>query len=132
MELAKNIKKIRRRWKLDQQEFAELLDSKSPRISTYELAKVLPGIDFILRLQNLTDINVKDLAYKKLTPYDIPENPLLENTFVTKKEIDIEELPQKEVGAFVDAARANIDVLRRLEKIELELKKIKKVINNPN
>lgn len=125
MNLAANIKKIRRRWKLDQQEFADLLDSKRGRISQYEIGNNNPSIEFMITLQNYTNINIADLAYKTLTPYDIPESPLLGNTFLTKKEIDIEDLPQKDVGAFVDEARTKIDILRRLEKLEMDIKKLK-------
>lgn len=79
MSLGKNIKIIRKKWRLNRDEFGELLDSTGPRVSQYEIDNNEPKIVFIIRLQQLTNINTYDLYYSDLNQSDIPTEPLVDN-----------------------------------------------------
>lgn len=74
-ELPENIKRIREKWKMTQEEFAVLMDSKRARISHYENGNNDPDLFFMLRLQDFAQISIADLCRKKLEMQEIIENP---------------------------------------------------------
>lgn len=76
MELGNNIKQIRKRWRIKQEDFASLFNVKRASITNYERNINTPDVSFMIRLQDITGINIRDLYYKKLNPEDIPSRPL--------------------------------------------------------
>lgn len=76
MSLPKNLRRIREKWGLKVWEMAELFGIKRSTYGKYEVAKAMPKIDFLIKLQDLTHINIKDLVDSELTNDDIPKKPL--------------------------------------------------------
>jgi transcriptional regulator with XRE-family HTH domain len=74
-ELPENIKKIRERWKLSQEDFATLMQSKRGRIGHYEAGNNDPSLSFMLLLQYYTQISINDLCRKKLALSEILTKP---------------------------------------------------------
>ena len=76
MHLGPNIKRIRKRWRFQQEEFAQLMLSTKGRISQYELGNNDPKIPFLLRLERLTGISCRILYNRLIMDEEIPEKPL--------------------------------------------------------
>lgn len=76
MNLSKNIATIRKRWRMKQDEFADIFELNRGNISNYERAENKPDVIFLVLLQDLTGINAKALCYEKIKKEDIPELPL--------------------------------------------------------
>jgi transcriptional regulator with XRE-family HTH domain len=68
-----NIKKIRERWGLSQEEFAWLLQATRGMIMTYEVRGSKPRAATIARLANITGIRTAKLIDTELQDSDIPD-----------------------------------------------------------
>lgn len=71
--LGLNIKKIRERWKLSQEEFAYLLDATRGMIMQYENRGTKPKNDTLSKLVKLTGISMTMLADSELKEKELPE-----------------------------------------------------------
>jgi len=78
--LPHNLKAIRKRWRMSQDDFGELLGLKRGSVSNYERELNAPKLDILIQLQDITGINIKDLCYRKLNKQEILEKPLQEQT----------------------------------------------------
>jgi Helix-turn-helix. len=90
MHLGPNIKRIRKRWRFPQKEFADLLLSTVGMISQYEQGNNDPKIPFLLRLERVSGISCKILYNRLVSDEEIPEKPLetvLEVPPATAKEV---------------------------------------------
>jgi len=74
--LGNNIKNIRKRWGMDQVEFAEFMDLTKGMISQYERGNNDPRIPFLLRLSDLTGIPSKRLYEEEILLSEIPPEPI--------------------------------------------------------
>lgn len=75
-QLSSNLRLIRKkRWKLTQDQFADLMASTRSRINSYENGGIEPSIEFMILLQNFTSINIEDIYYLPLSLDDIPPLP---------------------------------------------------------
>ena len=77
--LGRNIKRIYKKWGLDQALFSDLMESTRGRISQYVIGASDPKISFLIRLQELTRINCADLYQRDLKMIEIPPEPLKED-----------------------------------------------------
>lgn len=114
MQLADNIKSIRKKWKLKQEEFGEIFELGRGSISTYEGGVNEPKIKFLLRLYELTGISIYDICTRKLDKTEIPTQPL--NTPPGRS---ARVLPTPDPGKDFDS---------RLTDIEAELASLKKFL----
>jgi transcriptional regulator with XRE-family HTH domain len=71
-----NIKKIREKWSLSQEEFGWLINATRGMIMTYEVRGSKPRAEKIARIANLTGIKTTILIDTELQDEDIPEIPL--------------------------------------------------------
>ncbi len=74
---------IRKKWKLRQPEFGKLFNISKDQVSSYETGRVQPKVSFLIDLQCVTGINLKDLwtkqlDYDKIVPK--PEGPISDYT----------------------------------------------------
>lgn len=88
MSLGKNIRTIRKSWRLKQEEFGELMQVSRGSISVYEIDNSTPSIEFLLRLQVLTGINAHTIFYGDISKESIPtlsslDVPTSDNTLIT-------------------------------------------------
>lgn len=72
----KNIRMIRKQWKMSQPEFAELLGVKGQNVSTYETDANYPQIPTLLKLEQLTGIPIYEIYTRFILPEEVPEKPL--------------------------------------------------------
>jgi len=84
--LSQNLKTIRNRWRLSQEEMAGLLrieskGSKSAVVSNWERGINNPGIDYLLRLQDIARVDLNRLLRSYLAFEDIPPQPVLEKPY---------------------------------------------------
>ncbi len=76
MHLGPNIKRIRKRWRFQQEEFAKVMNSTKGRISQYELGNNDPKVPFLLHLERVTGIRLRVLYNRLIKDDEIPEKPL--------------------------------------------------------
>lgn len=76
MQFARNIWVIRKRWRMNQDEFASLLGLNRGNISNYERGQNTPDVVFLVKMQDLTGVNARDLVYSSLNPEIVPIQPL--------------------------------------------------------
>ena len=76
MYLGPNIKRIRRKWRYQQEEFAQLLQSTKGRVSQYEVGNNDPKIPFLLRLERLSGISCSVLYNRLIKDSEIPSEPI--------------------------------------------------------
>ena len=88
MKLGANLRKIRKKWGYQQEEFAKIFDVKRSVYGKYELGRTQPSIALVIQLQDMTQINVRDLVYRDLKEEEIPEQPILNTTFKTDLDKD--------------------------------------------
>ena len=74
---------IRKKWKLRQPEFGKLFNISKDQVSSYETGRVQPKVSFLIDLQCVTGINLKDLwtkqlDYEKIVPK--PDRPISDYT----------------------------------------------------
>ncbi len=95
--LPENLKLIRKkRWRMSQDKFADLMDSSRSKINSYENGGVEPSIAFMVKLQIFSGISIKDIFIGELDFNKIPPLPLSkENEHTEKVE---EELPNYDKG----------------------------------
>lgn len=74
--LGENIKKIRRKWRMNQEEMADFFGITRVAVGNYEKEKNIPNAFIIVELQNLTGINANDIIYTDLDENNIPSEPL--------------------------------------------------------
>ena len=67
MYLANNIKHLRQRGKLTQEDIATQIGKSKGNVSAYEKGKSLPPIDVILQLCDIFQVNLDDLVNKDLS-----------------------------------------------------------------
>lgn len=80
MELfGKNIKKVRKRWRMDQDDFGEFMASSRGMISLYERGQNAPSLIFVSRLVKLSGISFLTMYETELLDSDIPHDPLTED-----------------------------------------------------
>ena len=74
--LAANLKLIRKkRWRLSQERFAELLNSSRSKINSYENGGIEPSIEFMLLLQSFSGLSIRDLVHNEVLLENVPEVP---------------------------------------------------------
>lgn len=113
MPLGENIKTIRKRWSMNRDEFGELMDSTGPRISQYEIKNNEPKIPFIIRLQQLTNVNTYDLYYSILPIEDIPPKPLLDR-LSTNAHPEVSSTSKYDLGVKLDSLEKEIITLKEM------------------
>ncbi len=89
--LPQNLKTIRSRWRLSQEEMAGLLrieskGSKPAVVSNWERGINNPGIDYLLRLQDIARVDLNRLLRSYLAFEDIPPQPVLEKPYPLPEE----------------------------------------------
>ena len=99
--LPANLKTIRRRWALNQEQLAGLLGLQSKGnaaavISNWERGLNQPGLDYLLRLQDLTQLDLNRLLRSALTLEDLPGRPVRQRPYLLPAE---EPLPRVEEPA---------------------------------
>ena len=121
MFLGGNIALVRKKWLMKQPAFGELMGSRSKgMISSYERNESLPDLYFMVKLQNYTDINVADFLNRKIQENELPDKPLINNSFDTNQK------PQQNITLIVETAVKSImEKLKDIDNIKSELKKIK-------
>ena len=120
MHLGINIKLIRKRWKIKQEDFAVLFKVNRGSITNYEREINTPDVNFMIQLQDLTGINIRDLYHKKLDLEDIPKKPL------EFREGDNLPEPDQEVKSQTSKHPYNlIHLVERVKELEEEMKDLK-------
>ena len=76
MFFSKNLKTVRKKWKVQQDEFGEMMEVNRGNISSYETNDSQPKILFLLKLQGMTGINIWDLYYREINKDELPEYPI--------------------------------------------------------
>ncbi len=122
--LPENLKLIRKqRWKMSQDKFAELIDSSRSKINSYENGGVEPSIDFMIQLEILTGINIKDLFSGELQLAKIPILPLSEEQ--GEVETFEEELPDYD-QTFVDLKSYHTQITKRFQRLEKRIQSLER------
>lgn len=75
MHLGSNIKAIRNKWRMSQEEFGDIFSIKKGAIHTYEKGDSEPRISFILKLYELTGIPFHVMCGRVVEEEDIPDSP---------------------------------------------------------
>jgi transcriptional regulator with XRE-family HTH domain len=105
MRLGENIRKIRKAWGLNQDEFAEIFEATRAMISSYEVAGIEPKVSFLLKLYELSGIEMTAICLDDLDKKDIPGTPLPAPPDRSKKSV-------------LEQFERNPDLVSRLEELE--------------
>lgn len=117
MELAHNIKRIRKRWRMDQEEFGSFFQVSRGAISMYETEQNEPRLKFLLTLYELSGVDLYMVCTAKLRKEDIPEKPYPPGTKHQPAIADPEEM--QDIDQQVAEMKAIIQELSsRIERIE--------------
>jgi len=76
MYLSSNFSLVRKKWRLNQKEMGEILESNKGQITSYERGKAVPGIPLLIRFSDLSGLRIKDLFTRTIDVSEIPDNPL--------------------------------------------------------
>lgn len=76
MFLGHNIRLVRKKWGLNQDQFGARFDIKGQSISTYEKGTAEPKLAFLLQFSEKTGVSVNDLCTKPLDESQLPDTPL--------------------------------------------------------
>jgi len=76
MYLSTNFSLVRKKWRLNQKEMGEILESNKGQITSYERGKAVPGIPLLIRFSDLSGLRIKDLFTRTIDVSEIPDNPL--------------------------------------------------------
>lgn len=76
MKVARNIRLIRKKWRFTQDDFGEFFEATRAMISSYESGVAEPRIPFLVKLYELSGIDITAICIDELTLEDIPEKPL--------------------------------------------------------
>ncbi|MFK8102256.1 MAG: helix-turn-helix transcriptional regulator [Saprospiraceae bacterium] len=118
--LPENLKLIRKkRWRMSQDKFADLMGSSRSKINSYENGGVEPSIAFMVKLQVFSGISIKDIFIGELEFNKIPPLPLSEeNNSLEKVE---EELPSYDKG-FLHLKYFHGQMTKRFQSLEKRIK----------
>ncbi len=78
MYLSANFQLVRKKWRLSQKAMGTVLDSNKGQITSYERGKAVPGIPLLIKLSDLSGLNIKDFFTRTIDVGEIPDNPLEE------------------------------------------------------
>ena len=123
MHLGPNIKRIRKKWRFQQEEFAKLMMSAKGRISQYELGNNDPKVPFLLRLERLSGIRLRVLYNRLITDDEIPSQPLEPTLEVPDS--TVEELQEPDPN---HARKVNTGMLQWMEYMERRMKELEEQI----
>lgn len=112
MRLGENIRKIRKSWGMNQDEFSEIFDATRAMISSYEISGIEPKISFLIKLYELTGIEMTALCLDDIEITDIPKTPLSKPPSRQERQLAKEEFQQNE---------KLVDRLEKLEQLSKEL-----------
>ncbi|MEM1322852.1 MAG: helix-turn-helix transcriptional regulator [Bacteroidota bacterium] len=126
--LAVNLKLIRKkRWNMSQERFAELLNSSRSKINSYENGGIEPSIEFMIRLQGLTGISIRDIFYSSIPLEDIPQAPLE----VPDKDIVNEDLINYEIENITELVDYDQKIKKRFRNIEERITDLEGLLKPP-
>ena len=74
--LGKNVRKIRKKWGMDQATFAEFMETSKAMVSLYETGQNDPKIPFLVRICVLSNIDVHTMYDGEVLDRQIPKHPL--------------------------------------------------------
>ena len=131
MQLARNIWVIRKRWRMNQDEFASLLGLNRGNISNYERGQNTPDVVFLIKLQDLTGVNAKDICYSTLDPELIPIQPLDGKAISPVspsefKEPDSPYISESRLYNIVELVKRVELLTKKIELLESELEELKR------
>jgi|GEM_PF-4257562 len=75
MQLSQNLKQIRKKWRLNRDEFASIFGIAPGTMLTYENGRSEPKVKFLLRLYEVTGIPFIEICTRPLDDAEIPESP---------------------------------------------------------
>lgn len=76
MSIARNIKIIRKKWRMNQTEFGTLINASQFDISSYEKKKYEPKTSAVIRIEEMTGIPVARLYGELIDTDEVPVLPL--------------------------------------------------------
>lgn len=118
--LAQNLNIIMSVWKMDQHEFAKLIDLNYPTFNNYMNLKTFPRVPTLLVIADVTGIAM-DIYLRQMVPIHlIPERPLTSGSKVSDMVKDRELLYRPEKSNLIDYSTLE----RRLEGIEQQVRQI--------
>jgi transcriptional regulator with XRE-family HTH domain len=131
MQLARNIWIVRKRWRMNQDEFASLLGLNRGNISNYERGQNTPDVVFLVKLQDLTGVNAKDLCYSSLEAETIPIQPLDGKSGAAASPPEFEEpnsaySPESRLYNIVELVKRVELLTKKIELLESELEELKR------
>ncbi|MEM8908968.1 MAG: helix-turn-helix transcriptional regulator [Bacteroidota bacterium] len=127
MYLGPNIKRIRRKWRYQQEEFAQLMSSTKGRISQYELGNNDPKIPFLLRLERLSGVACSILYTRLIKDDEISAQPL-----ETEFEIPPNTVKEVQEPEANHARKVSKGILVWMEYMEHRVKELEDQLNNNN
>lgn len=80
MKLRENLKKIRKAWNVNQDEFGRYFGLTRNNISSYEKSDVMPPMEMLLKLERMSGVPISRWMEEELEPRDLPAQPIEDNT----------------------------------------------------
>lgn len=80
MKLRENLKKIRKAWNVNQDEFGRYFGLTRNNISSYEKSDVMPPMEMLLKLERMSGVSISRWMEEELEPRDLPAHPIEDNT----------------------------------------------------
>lgn len=118
--LAQNLNVIMSVWKIDQQEFSELIGLNYPTFNNYMALKTFPRVPTLLVISDVTGISI-DLLLRQIIPIHlIPEKP------INRSENDVS-MVREEMPLYKSLSPPLLDysvLQKRLEHLEYEIREV--------
>ncbi|MCR9290550.1 MAG: helix-turn-helix domain-containing protein [Bacteroidetes bacterium] len=80
MKIRENLKKIRKAWSENQEEFGRHFGLSRNNISSYEKSSANPPMEMLLKLEKMSGIQISRWMEEELEPRDLPAHPIEDNT----------------------------------------------------
>lgn len=116
MKLPNNLKLIRKKWKVNQEEFANLFDISRGAVATYEGGVNEPKLKLLLKLVELSGIGIYEMCMTDLNEEDIPNNPYSSLPEIPKPKTPIQLDPSYDYESRIADLEKRVDALQRSKK----------------
>ncbi len=124
--IGRNIRTIRDRWRMDQGEFAPILQTSRQMVSKYEKGGHVPNVLALIKIEDLSGIPVKDLITREIEEDEIPINPLEAPIQKETKSVEEKEVSHKKLLEITNINR----LLQTIVEHEDRIKKLEDQIEN--
>lgn len=130
MSIARNIKIIRKKWRMNQTEFGTLINASQFDISSYEKQKYEPKTSAVIRIEEMTGIPVARLYGQLIEADEVPVLPLQEDTFSADSTIVAESQKEEDLMNILTLVETVKSLQNKVAQLTKQVKNLQQQIEN--